>query len=137
VIYDALEAELETLCREWEVDLKGINEAISSIGSIRLCLHCGEPFPPQTHKSRKYHIRCEQIVRNERARSKYAVDPLPVLAAVRTYRATFKRCSCCHLRPVGEGLYFLCNLCFEWDGPDWMKDQHARWEANRKPRVSA
>jgi len=29
-------------------------------------------------------------------------------------------CECCGIRPVAPGFRKLCDLCFAWDGPDWM-----------------
>lgn len=115
MIYDSIEQELEQLCVEWEVDLKGIEE-LQNITSIRLCHYCGEPL---TGQSQKYHIKCGNIVKKVTERDRKRNNPEKFRGATAKYRASRPLCTCCGRYPRATGNRFLCNLCYEHDGDGW------------------
>lgn len=94
-----------------------------------LCARCGVSVEISVKASRAlYCPSCRKIVHAESTKRS---DEKRVRA---DWYHTGKRCSCCGVYPVGDGLHFLCNRCFEADGNDWIAEKDRDYQERKHYR---
>ncbi len=105
------------------------------LSSVRLCAHCGEPLT-SIMGGKKYHTECAHEAYRLQQIAYRTANPQKRTAINRKHEAR-ERCTCCGVNPIATGNRFLCNLCYIYDGDDWLLiKREDRWD-REKARVTA
>jgi hypothetical protein len=92
--------------------------------TTQTCNICGKPFSSRYSVQKYCGALCSAEANRRKTRTAYHANPAVKLALNSARRAKYsmteQKCSCCGLMPVGRGLRFLCDRCYDADGDDWM-----------------
>jgi hypothetical protein len=95
----------------------------------KLCAHCGKPFTPNI-KAQKYCSPCA-VIQHKKHSSDYYYNHIDHCRDLKKSQIEkYGLCTCCGWNPRALGNRFLCNLCYENDGDDWLKQQN--YDAHKK-----
>ena len=90
-----------------------------------ICPICLETFIPKNKMQRYCSMKCS--VENNRRKTKARWDASDEYKRRRNNRRKAAMgvtpCECCGIRPVAPGFRKLCDLCFAWDGMDWVNNE--------------